>query len=346
MQIRIRGTDDDPYIHSLEAMAEMEFPGAMPKGQATLDAVATELVGTKQHRYGPTPDPESLVAIRKVVRDAMEHDLPVPVFVPWGGSKQSGNILDVADLMAFKQLRCLNRRVKEHYKPGLDLRVRLEVFTESSLYGRATGSSYASSLPVLSNIIDTGAKFSSELDVTDRATFLKQAEENASTIEVILHRPEDLRPKLFKDMLPSWTGTISEEHLGYYMKTYERFYPQQSYSENLAMAARYFGRSLARYQLGATGRGAAWNDYITLAFVTTPFGRTGRRIYYRTIPERYGRTHHAPWIGKGYVKITGRDAAPAIAGATGDGLEYVPSGMVLTRGAETAEVAADYVVVS
>jgi hypothetical protein len=102
---------------------------------------------------------------------------------------------------------------------------------------------------------------------------------------------------------------------------------------------------LARFQLNGTGA-KRWNGakYLTLSFTGIPWGKAGRRIYYRTIPEHYTHQHRAPWIGKGYVRIRGRQASPAIAGFNGDDLEYRRASLVVEGNWNSATISADYVV--
>lgn len=140
MQIKIAGMLDDPYAQSLLNMAELEFPGsAVSSPCAVFEAVTKELIGTKQHRYGPTPGPEALVTIRNVVRYAMDHGKPIPILVPWGGSKQGNGSVDIAELMALKQLNSLVSRIKAHYPVGAVVRIRLEDATDNLLFADFPG---------------------------------------------------------------------------------------------------------------------------------------------------------------------------------------------------------------
>ena len=229
VKIEVRGVGEDLYVASLEKMAALEFPGSSTSNLATFEAVVAELVGTKQHRNGPTPNPENLVSLRAVVRDAMAVGKPIPILVPWGGTKMSRRSIDVADLMALKQLKCLNERVLQHYGAGVEMRVRLEVLTEYTLYQDFVGiSRYAEDLPKLSRILDAGATFVTELDYATFGTFKGQAEQNAEAIELVLSYVEDRRPDVIKRVLPDWSGTITDEHAGYYTKLYERMHPTLS----------------------------------------------------------------------------------------------------------------------
>jgi len=87
-----------------------------------------------------------------------------------------------------------------------------------------------------------------------------------------------------------------------------------------------------------------WEKYLNLSFTGSPFGRE-RRIFYRTIPERYTNNHKAPWIGKGYLRIIGRDAIPAIAGWN-DPLNFQSYSLTLSDGATMATIQADYTVIA
>lgn len=110
----------------------------------------------------------------------------------------------------------------------------------------------------------------------------------------------------------------------------------------------YFAASLIRRQQNATGFGLSVGDPIPIILCfapPVPGANQDRRVYYRTIPERYQNTHRPPWIGRGYVKIRGNEAQPAVAGWTGDGLRFVQNTMYLSAGEVEASISADYAVI-
>lgn len=351
-QVRVDGPVDDPYAPSLQNMAELVFPGsAVHDPCAVFEAVSHELVGTKQHRFGPTPDPESLVAIREVVREAMEHGAPIPILIPWGASKQGPYGVDVAEMMALKQLICLNQRVRSHYAPGVDVGIRLEDLTDSTMFRGIPGwaaktSEYVAAFVKLHNMmVGDFSTVQPESELMDGDRFRAQTESNAQVIFAALGLPPDRRGPGVKSIIPEWSGDLPDVQLDFYRRAYDKFYPNETREQKDGRLATYFGGAISRFQLGGTGarrwRGA---KYITLSFTGIPWSKAGRRIYYRTVPERYTNQHRAPWIGKGYIRIRGREASPAIAGFNGDDLQFTQSKLVISNSDTAVAISADYVV--
>lgn len=353
MPLRISVSGDDPFASTIATMAEVEFPGSAKKGsQEVFEAVSKELIGTKQHRLGPTPDPESLVEIRKVVRWAMDRDRPIPILVPWGASKQGPWKVDVAEVMALKQLDCLDRRVSSHYSPGIEARIRLEDLTDEVMFTiypewQQKTDEYVLTMENLHKILASGfSEIAFESEMMDRRLHVQHVTNNAVHIlEAMTHTEAD-RGKFLRTRIPEWRGDLPDDQLNFYRRAYDAFYPNESADNKNDRLAGYFAGAITRFQLGGTGAREQWEgNYVTLAFTGIPWGKAGRRIYYRTIPERYTNQHRAPWIGKGYVRIRGREATPAISGWNGDGLEFVPASLIFDDGQTSATVSADYVVV-
>lgn len=345
------GDEVDPYLQSIVNMAEMEFPGAKTKDRcAVFEAVSEELVGTKQHRFGPTPSPESLVAIREVVLQAINAGKPIPILIPWGGSKQGPWDLDIAEVMALKQVKCLIERVRHHYEPGVDVRIRLEDLTDNVMFADVPGWSAKTKryTDTFSNLHDMLMPSQSmvmlESRLVDPKTHANLVEFNGAHILKVLDLPEDQRESAIKHQIPDWSGSLPDEQLDFYRRAYIKFYPDETNEQRDARLATYFGSAIARFMLGSTGAAPYWGKYITLAFTGIPWSKAGRRIYYRSIPERYTNQHRAPWIGKGYVRINGRTATPAIAGFNGDGLNFVPARLRFVSDFANITVDADYVV--
>ena len=139
MNYTIKIKDDDLYNDCILNLFEKEFPGSTKNKDSIFESVVAELIGTKQHRNGPTPDPETLVSIRKLVREYVSEEVPVPIIVPWGGSKQGNHEVDIAELYALKQLICLNERVNKYYPCGLHIIIRLEDLTDNILFRNHPG---------------------------------------------------------------------------------------------------------------------------------------------------------------------------------------------------------------
>lgn len=349
--MKIRAGLDDPYMSSILRMAELEFPGSARNDSRVLfESVVAEIIGSKQHRYGPVPDPESLVEIRAVVRKAMNAGVPIPILIPWGASKQGPWVLDIAEVMALKQLACLERRVYTHYKPGVHIRIRLENLTDESMFGDKwipKTDAYVHGFKKLFKSLMTGyADLVTEDELMFRKAFRDQVMVNSELIFAAMGRQEGQRGNWLRQAIPEWHGELDDVILDYYRHAYDRFYPDEEREERDLRLSRYFGGAISRFQLQGTGALKEWGkDYLTLSFTGIPWGKNGKRIFYRTIPSRYTNQHRAPWIGKGYVRIKGSEATPAIAGWNGDGLDYNSASLIFERGGESVSVSADYVVV-
>lgn len=340
----IQNMSTDLYAPIIAAMLEIEFPGTAIDKCSTFEAVVKQIIGTKQHRNGPTPDPENLVAIRKAVRDAMDHHEPIPILVPWGGSKQGNGSVDIAELMALKQLVCLSDRIKQHYGHETDIRIRVEDATDNVLFANFPGwqgktERYTNDFVKLADTIAPEIvviKESSQVNfggIGQLTNLFEQAIDDYG-----LHYLRELEAA-------GWQGGLDRTMVDYYRNAYERFYPDRTRAERERMIATYFACSLTRRQQGGTGF-APGEAPIVLCFANpVPGADQTRRVFYRTIPERYQHTHRAPWLGKGYVKIIGRDAQPAVAGWDGDGIPFVPNHATITRADQPATVQADYWVV-
>lgn len=350
MSLKVSGIGDDPFMGQILQLMELEFPGAVRgNSKEMFEAIVSEIIGTKQHRYGPIPDPEGLVAIRAVVRKAMDSDASIPILVPWGASKQGPWGVDIAEVMALKQLDCLARRVGEHYRPGVDIVVRLENLTDESMFGDdwipKTDSYVRDFMKLKKAIAFTSLDVKREDQLMGRQEFLTKATLHSFEILEAMTLPTG-RGDWLRTRIPEWQGDLGDEILDYYRGAYDKFYPEETQVEKDVRLSKYFAGAITRFQLGGTGARKTWgSDYLTLSFTGIPWGKNGKRIFYRTIPSRYTNQHRAPWIGKGYVRIKGWEATPAIAGWNGDGLDYNPASISFEWGGDSVKVSADYVVV-
>lgn len=356
--IGLARVSEQPYARLIENLVELEFPGSSPAaGKASFEATVAEIIGTKQHRYGPMPDPESLVAIRDVVREAMAQKKPIPILVPWGCSKQGPFGVDIAEMMALKQLRCLDARVKQHYGPGVATHVRLEDLTDEAMFAGDLGwlaktRAYSSNFQKLfAALPPRSAAVLVESELMNSIQHKVAVDANRAPLLEALKSPEAERGEIVRAKIPEWAGPLDNGQLGFYDYVYSKFYPNDSPSQRTWRLATYFACAITRFQLRGTGAPAVLDDgdgakYLTLSFTGYPFGKSGRRIYYRTIPARYTNLHRAPWLGKGYVRIQGGVATPAIAGWDGDGLDYQDAALIVGEGEGAVSVRSDYVVVS
>src|SRR3954471_13125086 len=127
---------EDPYTPQIIRFFQTEFPSvAITSKQDILEILTSILVGTNNTRYGPAPNPESLVVIREVLRKNIAVGAPIPILVPWGGRKtRSDRSIDVAEVAGLKQLSCLQAMVTKYYLPGLSINIRLEDAGANYLY--------------------------------------------------------------------------------------------------------------------------------------------------------------------------------------------------------------------
>lgn len=349
--MRIVPQVDHPYAGVIHALIHNSFPAVVKTPCELLEALTGCLVGTKQQRFGPTPGPEALVSIREVLRDAIIRQDRIPVLVPWGGSKQGPFRVDIAEVMALKQINCLLAQVQQVYPPGIDLRIRLEDATDYILFeddNQSKTATYTATMTRLVRILcdERMVSLNTETELMNFSEFRSQALDYAMDIMQTFGELPEKRAEILSVI--GWSGGLPAAQIEHYRKVYQRFYPLLSSGERDFKIATYFGASLARYLRGAVALGASPNwqgKWITLSFTPPiPGQNPARRIFYRTIPERYTNQHRAPWIGKGYVRIRGNQAIPQIAGWDGDGLDFQPYEVLVGDDQLSATFSADFVV--
>jgi hypothetical protein len=306
----IKIKDDDLYNDCILNLFEQELPGSTKNKDSIFESIITELIGTKQHRNGPTPNPEILVSIRNIVRNYIEKDEPIKILVPWGGSKQGKHEVDIAELFAIKQLLCLDERIKKHYRQGVDIIIRLEDLTDHILFRNQDEwvkktNKYCDTLFYLMAI--NGIYSIKESSLMIAKEFLEAQQNYSERFEKILHGNETI-----SDLNNiGWSGQLSFYQVKHYLDKYNKLYPELNYDEQVKLLADYFACALARKNLNGTGMEG---DYLTLSFESPiPGVSKEKKLFYRTIPERYTRKTCAPWMVKGYLKIHGNIATPTLA---------------------------------
>ena len=342
---------DHPYAGVIQSLISHEFPASVRGDKATLEALSAEIIGTKQHRYGPTPDPEVAVSLRNVIRHAIAWKTPIPILVPWGASKQGPFSIDLAEIMALKQINCLDDRVRKFYPLGTEIRIRLEDATDYVLFGNEDGWTektlrYTEDFGELASVVlNPSISVLRETSLFSLDQHSAQAHQHAMTIAMTFN----LSPIMRSEALASigWTGGLPDEQIQHYRKIYARFYPGLPPNQIDYRIALYFGAALHRRLLGALamGAGPGWSEWITLSFTPPIPGQDAtKRVFYRTIPEHFTNSHRAPWIGKGYIRIRGNQAIPQLAGWNGDGLDYQKFNVKVENNGHSAVVQADYIV--
>jgi hypothetical protein len=152
---------DNPYDEIIRTFFSIEFPSILPEGSTTLlEAISAALFATGQIRYGPKPRPEGLVAIRDIIRKAIEANNPIPILTPFGSRKtRLEEPLDIAEIFALKQIACLQKRITAFYRPGIQVNIRLEdstgpyVFVDEGEASRFAEAAYCSTFIKLNHIL-------------------------------------------------------------------------------------------------------------------------------------------------------------------------------------------------
>lgn len=89
------------------------------------------------------------------------------------------------------------------------------------------------------------------------------------------------------------------------------------------------------------------SNYINVNFAQPipglPPELSGRRLYYRTMPARFARTHRPPWRAKGYLDIGENEITPKITGWK-EPLELHRASVTITNGETIAKLRTDYVI--
>lgn len=355
---------DDPYAALVSSFFTLEFPGANSNSiGAVLEAVTAAFVASNQIRYGPVPNPESLVAIRDVIRKSIVAGKPIPVLTPFGSRKSRlGERLDVAEVASLKQLSCLQKRIAAYYAPGITINLRLEdasghyLFADEDEASRRATEEYCEAFQKLTRILG----FSSFIKPVLESSLFDEREYAAtcdSIVPALMVYITDTDAYGFNDYSTrnswkalaafGWQGNIPQEQRDYYRGRYRTLYASISDYDATMKLARYFAGSWARIKHHGTGADPSWgSDYIRVTFVSpvpgVPAGLATRNIYYRTLPMKFATTHIPAWRAKGYLKING-EITPKLA-SWGEPREYQPCELVFSNpdSGENVNVRADY----
>lgn len=357
MKYQLKLNETDPYSGLIAQFVESEFPiySKDDNRMSLVDHLTDAILASGAIRYGPRPGPESQVAIREVIRHKVDQNVPIPFMLPWGSKKVLGTGVDMAELMALKQIQCLHDRVTKFYIPGIQAVMRIENLTAPYIYpnadlARAQSKLYVDGLVNLVKVVAMDGFVIPKPDSTYGVSFdaaVKQAELIRPIIEAHIADPGN--ESLLRDLLAAgWSGAISPITIRHYMDGYAKMYPDMTMEAKQNMLARYFAAAKARKSLGLTGILPQWGaEFLELYFGKTPGGLSGnfysRRIHYRTIPEYITSNHIAPWRSKGYIAIKGEKALAKLANAH-EQLPYNPYEIELSNGQESQTVQADYVI--
>jgi hypothetical protein len=353
---------EDPNKGVITDFMRMEFPEVIGSQQeSVVGGVVAEFIGSRQVRLGGRPTPESEVAMRAVARDCIFRQRPIPVLVGAGPKKPvSGASIDIAELSALKTLACLNKRIQVYYPPGIVVRIRLEDATGYYLEEGVKGlhdsiERYIGDFCALTRIL--GYNFISpvrERDLVDPAKLKFAADQISPLILDYLQESESVPEDQWQNLGAwkrlhkiGWQGSISNEARKYYDERYRKLFPEMTGKERIELTAKYFGNTLARYQLHATGALSSWPGYFQINFAPpipgVPKELTTTRIYYRTVPQKHTDRHMPFWRAKGYLRLNGTTKISLA--SFHEKLNFNPFAVVFSNGKETVSVQSDYVLV-
>jgi len=153
--------NNDPYGELICKYFASHFNKAIvPSSKHLLDILTTILIGDKNTRLGPTPDPEQLVVIRATISKAIELGEAIPILIAWGGRKTDASKgPDVAEVSAIYQIIRLDDNIKTYYKPGIRVHIRIEDLGADWIYRKEEGGinekidSYSGKFEVLTNFL-------------------------------------------------------------------------------------------------------------------------------------------------------------------------------------------------
>lgn len=296
---------------------EMNFPkGVKISASHLLDILTILIIGGKDLRYGPTPSIERQFYIRKSIQWSLDNNTPIQFLIPWGGRKGDPSIsLDIADLMAVKQIIKLIKAIHEFY-PRVIVHIRIEDSGAKWLYHSSNGvDEYSEGFKAMVNILTRAEGIEKQLvpilesSLMDWGDYQLKSTQNTNAINSALKTGDVSHLENI-----GWKGSIPKEQAEYYLSRYRSFNPGKTEEQYVEMLAEYFGGALARYQLG--GRAAPEGEYINATFASpipgVPEEMVRNTIYYRTLPEQYARTHSPSWRTKGYLQITGNEVIPKL----------------------------------
>ena len=348
---------EEPYAEAIATFVKQEFPVFVsPQDQALLDLLTDAILATGKVRLGPKPSPESQVAIRQIITYWTARNEPIPFLVAWGSEKPDGSGVDMAEVLAYKTLACLQHRVRLYYEPGVTINIRVEdasaphLFFDRKEQARTDAAVYTSGFVNLAGVLGV-ADF---INVRPESTMTTEEQFNAEADYIL---PAMANHVAFPEnetyraaLLPfGWKTPLSNATIGFYLDRYEKLYPDKSPEDQRYILARYFAGALARHSLKITGVNPDWQGkFLELAFTAPTPGigadRALRRVYYRTVPSNITSNHLPAWRGKGYLRINGEVSA-ALASYNSLPVGLNPNVITLSNGVVSQNVQADYVVI-
>lgn len=324
-------------------------------------------------RFGPKPELENRFYLRSVIKNYMDEERPIPVLVPWGSVKTSfTENVDIAEFMAIKQIIHLNDRVKEVYKPGIEVNIRIEDTSGYSLFALdanrnfviENSNNYIKNFIDLVSILDVNScinpvresnmigsnNFDASVDLI-RPLFESYLDVSDAMLNLDYPESKLRETSAFKAIQEiGWNGVVSKEQRNYYYNAYKKLYDNISPYQSRERLSLYLSQSIIRRKLKMTGIEDKWDcGFIQLTFVPpipgVPEGYDKNYVYYRTIPENYTRLHASPWRSKGFLAISDKGTLsikPKLSNWT-DSNDYNRMELSLSSGTKTVKIQSDYI---
>jgi hypothetical protein len=357
---------NNPYCNIIKDVLMMSFPtNAAVTSSQMLDAITTEIIATSSVRFGPTPNPESLVAIRSVIKKAIKEGKPIPILMPWGSKKPTNDrSIDVGELMGLKTIYCLDQRIRKLYPVGIDMSIRIEDLGGFYLFRDEGESAYQASIKYVNDLMSLiYALGLNDIITPVKESLLASKDEyfsmSDSYKDIIYQYLTDTDNMVGdNESLDSWRslvsigwkGNIPMEQRQFYYQMYQRIYNASPQLQRTKLA-EYLAGALSRYKLNARGSKSSWgNDFIDLTFVNpipgAPESLTNKRIYYRTMSAKYTRDHMPPWRGRGYLRIHNDNTTTPAITSFNNQLDFSSELVELSGNDTKVDMLIDYVLMS
>lgn len=322
---------DDPNSEIITNFLMQELPQfAEGHSEVILDAIYDILVGSRQIRLAGKPKPESAVAIREVIREAMDKGVPIPILIVSGPKKSPlHESIDIAELSMLKIINSVYEQVTKFYRQGLEVRIRLEDTTGMYLENHLptsdlmeTMDQYCNDLQKLVRILGyTYIRPFRETEIVSPEHFAKMSEEIATLLFDYMVASAQISDTNLWSQLESykkleelgWKGIIPHEMREYYRNRYLHLFPEWEEKDRLIVTAKYLASTLVRYKTDAIGRvipgGRYWSNYIQINFAPPVPGMPNTlattRLYYRTMTLNNTKKHAPYWRTKGILVLNG-----------------------------------------
>lgn len=360
LTVKVIDTEMSPYCQAIQTALIRDFSGFQCNQKELTDVLTEILIGSRQLRNGPRPDPETLVMVRNNIRNTINTGDPFRFIIPMGPKKtQLFKSVDLAEMSALRNLLELKQNISSRYKPGAIFRFRVEdatgYFLENDIDPmdlQTTINRYVAKFKQLCNIVDPTIEIFSEQENCDMRTFHQLGEKYSLYLFEYLKdtdfsdfsETDCLNLDSFKNLKKlGWTGTIPMEQRQYYYQTYQHLYPNHQMEHYQMMLARYFGLSLARYHLGLVGK-EHWQNAIDLTFANPiPGSPIGGKLFYRTVPLNQSKRHVPFWRTKGIAKINGTTTISLH--QNWNDPEIIPCTAIVSNGVDEVEIDSDYIIV-